>query len=218
MAPRSNKKLARLVNRILHGNQWSTNTNKKELKQWKADAIKIAAKAAELYKEQHPRREWEPQLGTPTEEDTALVRQAQSMITGAASAPAPAEQGGEQPKTRPTAKREFTLGAGRPSAPPSPKPARLTRNVFGQYGDTEKPCDPASRPECWRHHPRLACGHEITGCTIDEHGAHRSRVQPYRIETSTSPGDNHFKYDREKKAWFGTVATLGRQGVTRKRR
>ena len=96
MASRSRKQLARLVNRILHGDKWSTNTNKTELKQWKADATKIAAKAAELYKEQHSQGEWEPLLGTPTENDIALVKQAQAIVEGAASAPAPREVTREQ--------------------------------------------------------------------------------------------------------------------------
>ena len=73
----------RLACRIVYGLNWSQHADKGKRKE---TAILIVQKINALRGEN-----WTPtSLINPTADDTALVKQAQSMITGAASAPAPA--------------------------------------------------------------------------------------------------------------------------------
>jgi len=226
-------KSEKLACRIVFGPNWSQHADKDERKK---EARRIVQQINALRG-----GTWTPtSLSTPTAAEIKLVKQAHS---GAASAPAPAPAPAQAPA--PDTERRYTLGAGRPSAlpaseitgkhpspptqPPPSSPAtfealnrgpvRITRNMFGQYGDKEKDrIQPARRNVSATTRDWLA-GHEITACTIDKHGAITEVEYNHgHITKSTSPDDNHFEYDREKHAWFGSVATLGRQfGVTSKR-
>ena len=217
-------KSVRLALRITFGRNWWQHADKNERKK---EARRIVQQINALRGE-----EWTPtSFGTPTPAEIELVKQAHSMITGAASAPAQAPA--------PDTERRYTLGAGRPGTPPAqkkgaraqsptlaifeaqtPRPARITRNIFGQYGDKEKtyPIQPAHKHACAKTRDWLA-GHKITACMINKDGdITEVEYNHNQIRKSTSPGDNCFTYDRQKCAWVGPVATVGRQfGVTRKR-